>query len=98
EAENGARGFELLETTQPEVAVIDIGLPGLDGYEIARRIRGLPDGRAMVLLALTGYGSPEDFERSAEAGFDHHLVKPVDLDEFERLLGSPGTVHIAGPP
>jgi two-component system, sensor histidine kinase len=91
EAENGRRGLELLQTKHPEVAVIDIGLPGLDGYEVARRIRDLPDGPAMLLLALTGYDTPGHLERSAEAGFDHHLVKPVDLDEFARLLGRPGS-------
>ena len=86
EAENGARGLELLETENPEVAIIDIGLPGLDGYQVAKRIREQPNGRAMLLLALTGYGFPGDYERSAESGFDHHLVKPVDPDELTRLL------------
>ncbi|MGB2715151.1 MAG: ATP-binding protein [Vicinamibacterales bacterium] len=87
EAENGHHGLELLETVHPEAAVIDIGLPGLDGYEVARRIRMQPRGRAMLLLALTGYGFPSDYERSAAAGFDHHLIKPVDPDELTRLLG-----------
>jgi signal transduction histidine kinase/ActR/RegA family two-component response regulator len=86
EAENGDRGLELLNTERPEVAIIDIGLPGLDGYQVAKRIRGQPNGRAMLLLALTGYGFPGDYERSAEAGFDHHLVKPVDPCELARLL------------
>jgi signal transduction histidine kinase len=87
EAEDGDRGLALLETEHPEVAIIDIGLPGLDGYQVAQRIRERPGGRAMLLLALTGYGSPGDHKRSAEAGFDHHLVKPVDLTELARLLG-----------
>jgi two-component system, sensor histidine kinase len=87
EAENGNRGLELLETVHPEAAVIDIGLPGLDGYEVARRIRQQPTGRSMLLLALTGYGFPSDYERSAAAGFDHHLIKPVDPNELSRLLG-----------
>ena len=71
---------------RPEVAIIDIGLPGLDGYEVARRIRGQPHGHAMLLLALTGYGHPSDRERSTEAGFDYHLVKPVDPYDLARLL------------
>ncbi len=86
EAESGDRGLELVETVHPEVAIIDIGLPGLDGYEVARRIRNQPHGRAMLLLALTGYGFPSDRARSTEAGFDHHLVKPVDPYDLARLL------------
>ena len=88
EAENGYRGLELLETENPEVAIIDIGLPGLDGYQVARRIREQPNGRAMLLLALTGYGFPSDYERSTEAGFDYHLVKPVDPYDVARLLSA----------
>ena len=86
EAENGYHGLELLDREHPDVAIIDIGLPDLDGYQVARRIRAHTNGRAMVLLALTGYGSPSDHERSAAAGFDHHLVKPVDIDHLARLL------------
>jgi CheY-like chemotaxis protein len=87
DAADGVRGLELLEAEHPNVAIIDIGLPGLDGYQVARRIREHPHGRAMLLVALTGYGSPGDYQHSTEAGFDHHLVKPVDPDELVRLLG-----------
>ncbi len=87
EADDGYRGLELMDRENPDVAIIDIGLPGLDGYQVARRIRAHPNGRAMVLVALTGYGSLRDHEHSVEAGFDHHLVKPVDVDELGRLLG-----------
>jgi PAS domain S-box-containing protein len=86
DAADGVLGLELLEAEHPNVAIIDIGLPGLDGYQVARRIREHPNGRAMLLLAVTGYGFPSDCQHSAEAGFDHHLVKPVDPDELERLL------------
>ena len=86
EAETGDRGLELLETVRPEVAIIDIGLPGLDGYEVARRIRDQLQGEAMLLLALTGYSLPSDRQRSTEAGFDYHLVKPVDPYDLARLL------------
>jgi len=89
EADNGHSGLELLGLKHPDVAIIDIGLPDLDGYQVARRIRAHPAGRAMVLVALTGYGAPGDVERSVEAGFDHHLVKPVDFDELGRLLDKP---------
>ncbi len=86
EAENGPRWLEVMDREHPDVAIIDIGLPGLDGYQVARRIRAHPSGRAMLLLALTGYGSERDHQRSAEAGFDYHLVKPVDTDILGRLL------------
>jgi CheY-like chemotaxis protein len=88
DASDGVRGLELLEAEHPDVAIIDIGLPGLDGYQIARRIRAHPNGRGMLLLALTGYGFPSDRLHSAEAGFDHHLVKPVDTDELTHLLSA----------
>jgi CheY-like chemotaxis protein len=83
----------LLETEHPDMAIIDIGLPGLNGYQVARRIRERPTGHAMLLVALTGYGSPDDFQLSTEAGFDHHLVKPIDPDQLTRLLSeAPGRV------
>jgi signal transduction histidine kinase/CheY-like chemotaxis protein len=66
--------------------VLDIGLPGMDGYELARRLRALPGGDAALLIALTGYGQPGDRERSRAAGFDHHLVKPVDVGALLALL------------
>ena len=89
DAAEGGRGLQLLEE-HPDVALIDIGLPGLDGYQVARRIREHPNGRAMLLVALTGYGLPSDHQKSLEAGFDHHLVKPVDVDDLARLLNTNG--------
>jgi two-component system, sensor histidine kinase len=86
DAADGIRGLELLNVVRPDVGIIDISLPQMDGYEIAKRIRQEPHGREMLLLALTGYGSPGDASRSLEHGFDHHLVKPVDPDQLERLL------------
>jgi CheY-like chemotaxis protein len=71
---------------KPDVIVMDIGLPEIDGCEVARRIRGMPDLAGVRLLALTGHGRDEDRQRTRDAGFDHHLVKPVDLDELERLV------------
>ena len=71
---------------RPEVVLLDIGLPELDGFEVAKRMREDPAHEAMVLVALTGYGQAADRERSREAGFDHHLVKPVDLDEVQAIL------------
>jgi CheY-like chemotaxis protein len=71
---------------RPDLAVLDIGMPRLNGYEAARRIRAEAGGRSVVLVALTGWGQDEDRRRAAEAGFDRHLTKPVDPAELEKLL------------
>jgi len=76
---------------QPHVVLMDIGLPGCDGYEAARQIRGEPWGREMLLIALTGWGQDADRERSRRAGLDHHFVKPVEPVRLEELLQ--GVVH-----
>jgi CheY-like chemotaxis protein len=73
---------------KPEAILIDIGLTGLDGYGVARRVRRAL-GEAVLLIALTGYGQPEDRARALEAGFDVHLTKPVDVARLEQLLGRP---------
>jgi len=73
----------------PDVALLDIGLPVMDGYELARRLRALPAWRDVKLLALTGYGQSSDRARSVDVGFDHHLVKPIDLATLERYLPAP---------
>jgi len=70
------------------MVLLDIGLPVLNGYEVARRLRTEPGYRRAVLVALTGYGSEEDRHRSLSSGFDHHMVKPVDFDALQMLLGS----------
>jgi signal transduction histidine kinase/CheY-like chemotaxis protein len=77
EAGDGDAALALFSHARPDVAVVDIGMPGMDGYELARRIRSTPEGRRIMLIALTGYGFPEDRERSQAAGFDLHLIKPV---------------------
>ena len=76
----------IAESQPPEIVLLDIGLPGLDGYEVARRIREKPEGRDMRLYAMTGYGQDEDRRRSAAAGFDAHLVKPVVPGDLARLI------------
>jgi signal transduction histidine kinase len=86
-AANGALALESAERHLPEVALLDIGMPKLDGYEVARRIRAQPWGRSITLVALTGWGQDSDRRRSGEAGFDSHLVKPLDLDKLTELLG-----------
>jgi signal transduction histidine kinase/AmiR/NasT family two-component response regulator len=90
EAEEGVAGLQLLHSELPDVAFIDVGLPGLDGYEIARRFRAAaaPDASRVLLVALTGYGTPDALERSKCAGFDHHLIKPVKPEALYRLLNA----------
>ena len=85
-ASNGVLALESAERHQPDVALLDIGMPKLDGYEVARRIRSQPWGRSITLVALTGWGQESDRRRSGEAGFDSHLVKPLDLEQLSRLL------------
>jgi len=87
-ATNGAVALESAEQNRPEVALLDIGMPKLDGYEVARRIRAQPWGQRITLVALTGWGQDSDRRRSQEAGFDSHLVKPLDLDKLTDLLAA----------
>jgi signal transduction histidine kinase/ActR/RegA family two-component response regulator len=86
EADSGASGVESALANRPDTALIDIGLPGFDGYEVARRIRSSSESQGMILIALTGYGSPEDRRRAEQAGFDTHLVKPLNFDMLDDLL------------
>ena len=91
----GPEGIEKARLFAPEVVLCDLGLPGMDGYAVARALRADPGLRSIYLVALSGYASPEDVERSREAGFDRHLAKPPDLDLIERMLaaGPPPAVH-----
>jgi CheY-like chemotaxis protein len=83
-----------IEQCSPRVLLLDIGLPGMDGYEVARQVRALPHSRQPRLVALTGYGQPEDRSRALQAGFDEHVVKPVDVDallgKIAALAAEPG--------
>jgi CheY-like chemotaxis protein/anti-sigma regulatory factor (Ser/Thr protein kinase) len=88
EAGDGQRGLALALHHRPEVALIDLGLPGMDGYEVARALRASPGGKTAVLIAVTGYGQVEDRRRSTEAGFDAHLVKPVSQSLLSSLIAS----------
>jgi CheY-like chemotaxis protein len=87
QAGDGLQGVEAATVNPPDVALVDIGLPGIDGYEVARRLRQHPATRNMRLIALTGYGLAEDQKRVLEAGFDLHLVKPVDIRLLLDALG-----------
>ncbi len=85
--DDGLSGLETALRLRPEVAIVDIGLPELDGYELARRIRAA-GGEHMLLIALTGYGSEDDVARAMAAGFDVHLKKPLDYDQLDRVLAA----------
>jgi signal transduction histidine kinase len=76
---------EAVARFQPQVVFLDIGMPGLNGYELARRLRAAPGGSALTLVAVTGWGQPEDRRRTHEAGFDHHLVKPPEVEAIQRV-------------
>jgi signal transduction histidine kinase/CheY-like chemotaxis protein len=84
-ASDGAQGVEQALALRPEVALVDIGLPQLDGYQVARQVRATL-GREIFLIALTGYGQPHDYRRAFEAGFDAHLVKPAEPEDLHKLL------------
>jgi CheY-like chemotaxis protein/anti-sigma regulatory factor (Ser/Thr protein kinase) len=83
---DGAEVLEAARAFAPDVVLLDIGLPGMDGYEVARALRADPELARARLIALTGWGAEEDRRRAQEAGFDHHLTKPVDLAVLEDLL------------
>jgi CheY-like chemotaxis protein len=85
-AHDGPSALEQATAQPPDVALLDIGMPQMDGYELARRFRAIPALNNVVLVALTGWGQEEDRRRTKEAGFDHHLVKPVEADALEGLL------------
>jgi signal transduction histidine kinase len=85
-AADGQEALRLAAEETPDVFVVDIGLPGMSGYELARILRELPETRNRLLIALTGYGTAEDRKRAAEAGFDHHVTKPADVDQLYRLV------------
>jgi CheY-like chemotaxis protein len=92
EVEIAGDGLEAIASAAeflPEVVLMDIGMPKMNGYEAARHIRQQPWGRKMTLIALTGWGQEEDKRKAREAGFDHHLVKPADPTELQQLMAAP---------
>lgn len=93
-AHDGWSALEVAREFQPTVALLDIGMPGMNGYEVARKLRDEAALRGLVLVAVTGWGQEEDRRRSREAGFDYHLTKPAEIDALERLLAgmSAGTM------
>lgn len=90
-AHGGEAALTLASTFAPEIALLDIGMPDLNGYEVAKRLRLTDCGAALRLIALTGWGQDEDKRRAQDAGFDHHLTKPVDPQRLDALLTPRGS-------
>ena len=90
-AHDGPTGLEAATDFRPDVMLLDIGLPGLDGYEVAKRLRRQPVFKSLVLAAMTGYGQESDKDKSKSAGFDHHLVKPADFEKVQKILTTVST-------
>jgi CheY-like chemotaxis protein len=86
-ANSGEQALQIGAAESPDAVVLDIGMPGMNGYEVARRIRQEPWGRSVFLVALTGWGQKEDIERAITAGFDFHMTKPADPERIEQVLG-----------
>jgi signal transduction histidine kinase/DNA-binding response OmpR family regulator len=94
-AHDGMAALEIAQEFQPDVVLLDIGLPGMNGFEVANRLRAQPQCRDALLIALTGYGEPESRTRSVQAGFDFHMVKPADVNQLLALLAQPRNVKRA---
>jgi CheY-like chemotaxis protein len=90
-AHDGAQALEVAPQFLPDVIFLDIGLPGMNGYEVARALRRIPAGANVVLVALTGWGAENDRSQSSAAGFDHHLTKPANLLAIGELLATLST-------
>jgi CheY-like chemotaxis protein len=87
DASDGAEAIEIIAREHPDVAFIDIGLPVMHGYEVARQIRSREHLDDVVLVALTGYGAPDDLAAAHAAGFDDHVIKPAELGRIDQVLG-----------
>jgi CheY-like chemotaxis protein len=87
-AHDGEEALDAMRDFRPDIAFLDIGMPRLSGYEVAELVRAEPWGRDMKLIAVTGWGQPDDKARARTAGFDQHLVKPIDPTDVDRLLDS----------
>jgi CheY-like chemotaxis protein len=95
-AHNGPQAIDLALSWQPELILLDIALPTIDGYAVAARLRQEEACRNTIIIAVTGYGQVDDRRRSREAGIDHHLLKPVSADVLLPLLSRSGTASCAG--
>ena len=88
-AYDGPSGVDQAKEWHPEIVLLDIGLPGMDGFQVASLLRQNEGTRNAVIIAISGYGQEEDRNRSKQAGFDHHLVKPINSDELAKMMASP---------
>jgi CheY-like chemotaxis protein len=86
---NGRDGLKAANQWRPDIVLLDIGLPGLDGYEVARRLRADPETKEVRLIAPTGYGRDTDIQQPREAGFDGHLTKPVEFKHLRQMITAP---------
>jgi CheY-like chemotaxis protein len=91
----GLQALEQVQVFQPQIVLLDIGLPDLDGYEVAKRLRTIPENENMLVIALTGYGQRKQLEHAESSGFDHYLLKPVDFDKLFSLLASSPIASLA---
>ncbi len=91
-AHDGLSALDIAQTQRPEIVLLDIGLPKLNGYDVAKRLRKQREFQQTVVVAVTGYGTDEDRRRSAEIGFDKHLVKPTSLEQLREVLAHPRLV------
>jgi CheY-like chemotaxis protein len=94
-ANDGATALTVAREFAPDVLILDIGLPGMDGFEVARQLRSRPESRDALLIALTGYGEAESRQGSQHAGFDHHVVKPADIDYLLSIVSQPAAARNA---
>jgi CheY-like chemotaxis protein len=85
---SGQEALDIGAKSPPDAVILDIGMPGMTGYEVARRIRQEPWGRDVLLVAMTGWGQAKDKDRAQDAGFDRHFTKPLDPGELQRLLSA----------
>jgi CheY-like chemotaxis protein len=95
-ANEGMEALRIAEDFRPDVVLLDIGLPGMNGFEVANKLRQQPESRNALLIALTGYGEAESRSRSAQAGFDFHMVKPADVNVLLSLLANPQQARQGG--
>jgi CheY-like chemotaxis protein len=90
---DGPAALSLLKEFRPDMVLLDIGMPKMNGYEVAKRIRAYKDLAGMRLVAVTGWGQEQDRQRSLEAGFNDHLIKPVSMEDLERVMIRPGALY-----
>ncbi len=95
-AHSGAEALEVANLVRPDVGILDIGMPDMNGYDVAERIRHEAWGKELTLIAVTGWGQDADKRRALAAGFDHHLTKPVEFEKLKQLIDQPGPPRRGG--